>query len=135
MFNLRSGMPMPVYSSSIFFLTHVKKKRENCNGIQPIKFMRCQYWTIFVAAYVDRREEGKINERIDHLCSSYILSSHVGATCICLYAHTRVFYSVLIYGNRSSFSNQTHTMLSYMQINIRCTTTTCRAMRRIYREQ
>lgn len=39
-FDLRSGMPMPVYSSSIFFfLTHVKEKRKkNYIGIQPIEF-------------------------------------------------------------------------------------------------
>ena len=29
---------------SVFFLTHVKEeRREDCIGIQPIEFMRCQY--------------------------------------------------------------------------------------------
>jgi len=54
---------------------------------------------------------------------------HTWVRLIFVYAFILSFSSVLIYGNRSSFSNQTHTMLSYMQINIRCTTTTCRAFR------
>ena len=48
-----------------------------------------------------------MNELIISALWNSLLPSHVGATAICLYIRDLLFFSVLIYVNRSSLKNQT----------------------------
>ncbi len=118
---------MPLYSSSIFFDTCQREKEERI----ALASSRSNLCDVNIRLSLLRHIKKQMNELI--ISNIRIYSRHTRVRLIFVYVFILVFYSVLIYGNRSSFSNQTHTMLSYMQINIRCTTTTCRECRRFER--
>jgi hypothetical protein len=93
-FNLRSGMPMPVYSSSIFFFWHMSKRKEERIALA---FNRSNLYDVNIRLSLLRHINKKNNEWMNELIISgigYILSSHMGATYICLCTHTRLLFGV-----------------------------------------
>lgn len=102
---------MSVYSSSIFFLTHVQRRRrrrelqwhstDEIYAMSILDYLCC-------GRYI---EEKSMNELI--ISGRAIYCRHTWVRLVFVYTLILVFSSVLIYGNRSSFSNQTHDVVLY----------------------
>ncbi len=92
MFGLRSRMPMPVYSSLLSFFDTCQRGKEKRIALAFSRSNLCDVnIRLSLLRHINKKQ---MNELIISGIAICILSSHVGATYIYLYAHTLLLFGV-----------------------------------------